>query len=587
MIRFEDVSVTYVGADLPALRHVDLELPEGELSLVVGRTGAGKSTLLRAINGLVPHFTGGHLEGRVTVDGLDTCDHPPRELAHVVGMVGQDPLAGFVTDTVEEELAYGMEQLAVAPDVMRKRVEETLDLLGIAELRRRPLRTLSGGQQQRVAIGSVLTMGPRVLVLDEPTSALDPTAAEEALAAITRLVHDLGITAVVAEHRMERVVQYADRVVLLPGDGVVVSGEPAAVLADSPVAPPVVELGRVAGWSPLPLSVRDARRVAGPLRESLRPGAPSPGISTDRAPGEVTSSPTERVGAGGFTPTERVGAGSFTPTERVGAGDSGRPSASARGPALLARKVVVRYGDVLAVRGVDLTLESGTVTALMGRNGSGKSSLLWALQGSGPRHSGTVEVQGQDPGAVSARVARELVGLVPQSASDLLYLETVDAECGAADEESGRDVGTTRALLDRIAPGIVGDRHPRDLSEGQRLSLVLAVQLVAAPDVLMLDEPTRGLDYRAKDELARIVGELAATGKAVVVATHDVEFVATVAQRAIVMAEGEIVADGTAAEVIGASPMFAPQVAKILGQPWLTVSQVIEARLGILTGGVG
>ncbi|WP_109472594.1 ABC transporter ATP-binding protein [Ornithinimicrobium cavernae] len=545
MIRFEDVTVTYVGAERPALRDVDLELPEGELTLVVGRTGAGKSTLLRAINGLVPHFTGGHLEGRVTVDGLDTRDHPPRELAHVVGMVGQDPLAGFVTDTVEEELAYGMEQLAVPPEVMRKRVEETLDLLGIAELRRRPLRTLSGGQQQRVAIGAVLTMGPRVLVLDEPTSALDPTAAEDALAAITRLVHDLGITAVVAEHRMERVVQYADRVVLLPGDGVVVSGPPAEVLAISPVAPPVVELGRVAGWSPLPLSVRDARRLAGPLRESLRlagaPGAPSP--------------------------------------------DPLRPGAPPREVALEARKVVVRYGDVLAVRGVDLTLERGTVTALMGRNGSGKSSLLWALQGSGPRHAGTVAVQGQDPGTVPAKVARELVGLVPQSASDLLYLETVDAECAAADQESGREAGAARALLDRIAPGIAGDRHPRDLSEGQRLSLVLAVQLVAAPDVLMLDEPTRGLDYGAKDELARIVGELAAAGRAVVVATHDVEFVAHVAERVVVMAEGEIVADGDAAEVIGASPMFAPQVAKVLGPPWLTVSQVVEARLGILTGG--
>ena len=554
MIRFEDVTITYVGADRPALREVNLELPEGELVLVVGRTGAGKSTLLRAINGLVPHFTGGHLEGRVTVDGIDTRDHPPRDLAHVVGMVGQDPLAGFVTDTVEEELAYGMEQLAVPPDVMRKRVEETLDLLGIAELRRRPLRTLSGGQQQRVAIGSVLTMGPRVLVLDEPTSALDPTAAEEALAAITRLVHDLGVTVVVAEHRMERVVQYADRVVLLPGDGVVVSGDPATVLADSPVAPPVVELGRVAGWSPLPLSVRDARRRAAPLRAQLATASPS---STERVKSEDSTPPSASV-----------------PTK---SGHRARGTATA----LAARKVVVRYGDVIAVRAVDLTLEPGTVTALMGRNGSGKSSLLWALQGSGPRHSGTVDVSGHDPGAVSAKAARELVGLVPQSASDLLYLETVDQECAAADEESGATPGAARALLDRIAPGIDGDRHPRDLSEGQRLSLVLAVQLVAAPDVLMLDEPTRGLDYRAKEELAAILTRLAEAGKAVVVASHDVEFVASVAQRAVVMAEGEIVADGTAVEVIGASPMFAPQVAKVLGQPWLTVRQVVEARLGI------
>src|SRR4029079_9918203 len=157
--------------------------------------------------------------GRVTVAGLDTRTHRPREFAGVAGVVLQDPVSGFVTDTVEEELAYGMEQLAVPAAVMRKRVEETLDLLGLAHLRRRPVRSLSGGQQQRVAIGSVLTSHPRVLVLDETPSALDPQAAEEVLAALQRLVHDLGLTVMLAEHRLERVVQYADQVVLIPGHG--------------------------------------------------------------------------------------------------------------------------------------------------------------------------------------------------------------------------------------------------------------------------------------------------------------------------------------------------------------------------------
>ena len=528
MITFEQVSITYAEAAAPVLRDVDLTVTPGELVLVAGRTGSGKSTLLRAVNGLVPHFTGGHLAGRVTVGGVDTRTAPPREFAHLVGMVGQDPLAGFVTDTVEEELAYGMEQLAVPAPVMRKRVEETLDLLGIAELRYRPLRTLSGGQQQRVAIGSVLTANPQVLVLDEPTSALDPTAAEDALAAITRLVHDLGVTVVVAEHRMERVLQYADRLVVLPGDGTVVDGPPAAVVADAPVAPPVVELGRLAGWDPLPLSVRDARRLAGPLRERLpEPPAPAP----------VDTATT----------------------------------------ALAAASVVVRYGDVAAVRGVDLTLAAGTVTALMGRNGSGKSSLLWALQGSGPRSGGTVRVAGADPAALPAAEGRRLVGLVPQSATDLLYLTTVGAECRAADTESASPAGTCRDLLERIAPGIDPAAHPRDLSEGQRLGLVLAIQLTAAPGVVLLDEPTRGLDYGAKARLARIVAGLAADGGCVVVATHDVEFAAVAADRVVVMAEGDIVADGPAAEVIGASPAFAPQVAKVLGPGWLTVDAVRSA----------
>ncbi|CAM3367254.1 ABC transporter ATP-binding protein [Stackebrandtia soli] len=530
MIRFDRVTFRYADAPTPTLRDVTLDLDEGELCLVTGPTGSGKSTLLGAINGLVPRFTGGHLHGRVSVDGRSTEDLPPQEFAALVGVVGQDPLAGFVTDTVEEELAYGMEQLAVRPDVMRKRVEETLDLLGIAELRRRALRTLSGGQQQRVAIGAVLTTHPKVLVLDEPTSALDPTAAEDVLAAIIRLVHDLGTTVVVAEHRLERVLQYADRLVRVHPDGTVGDGDAATMMTDSDVAPPVVRLGRLAGWEPLPLSVRDARRRAAPLREALADVEPP-------------------------------------------LGDTSSSSAL-----LSARHVTVTYGQKVAVRSVDVDLHAGEVVALMGRNGSGKSSLLWAVQGSGPRRSGTVDVGGVDPMRQSPRRARQLVGLVPQTAADLLYLDTVGAECAQSDTESDAAPGTCRSLLDSLLPGIDDRHHPRDLSEGQKLALVLAVQLVAAPNVILLDEPTRGLDYHAKQRFAGIVAELAAGGRAVVVATHDVEFVATAANRVIVMAEGEIVADGPTAEVVVASPAFAPQVAKILApQAWLTVEQVAAA----------
>lgn len=251
MIRFEDVSVTYDGAAEPTVRGVDFEVPEGELVLLVGPSGVGKSTILGAVSGLVPHFTGGTLRGRVTVAGRDTRTHKPRELADVVGTVGQDPLSHFVTDTVEDELAYGMESLGLSPAVMRRRVEETLDLLGLAPLRDRPLATLSGGQQQRVAIGSVLTPHPEVLVLDEPTSALDPAAAEEVLAVLQRLVHDLGTTVLMAEHRLERVIQYADQVALLPAPGEPpLLGTPAGMMAVSPVYPPVVALGRLAGWTP-------------------------------------------------------------------------------------------------------------------------------------------------------------------------------------------------------------------------------------------------------------------------------------------------------------------------------------------------
>ncbi|GAA4422146.1 ABC transporter ATP-binding protein [Actinokineospora soli] len=530
MIRFDGVTIAY--ADAPVLSGVDFEVPEGELCLVVGGTGAGKSTLLRAVNGLVPHFTGGTMSGRVLVDGRSTRDHPPRELADVVGVVGQDPVAGFVTDTVEEELAYSMESLAIPEPVMRKRVEETLDLLGLADLRDRVLTTLSGGQQQRVAIGAALTAHPRVLVLDEPTSALDPGAAEDVLAALHRLVHDLGMTVLIAEHRLERVAQYADTVKWLAGGGAgPVLGDPGRVLADATVAPPVVRLGQLAGWEPPPVSIRDARRKAADLRDRL--------------------------------------------------GEPHRPEPKTGDTLLTAQDVSVRYGSTHAVRSATLTVRAGERVALMGRNGSGKSSFLWALQGTGKRAGGTVDVTGADPATLKPGPRRARVGLVPQRPADLLYLHTVAAECAQADRESTRPAGTCRGILDRLAPGIADDTHPRDLSEGQRLALVLAIALTPAPAVLLLDEPTRGLDYPAKTRLADALRDLADRGHAVVLATHDVEFAAETATRVTVMADGEVVTDGPVADVVTSSPVFASQVAKVLAPlPWLTVAEVRAALEG-------
>ena len=368
MIGWQDVTVRYPEAGRPTLAGTNLEIPEGDLCLVVGPTGSGKSTLLGTINGLVPHFTGGTLEGRVTVAGRDTARHRPRELADLVGYVGQDPLRGFVTDTVEDEVAYGMEQLGIQPVAMRKRVEETLDLMGIAELRRRPLIELSGGQQQRVAIAAVLAAQPRVLVLDEPTSALDPTAAQDVLGAITTLVHEVGLTVVLAEHRLERVMQAADSMIWLPGDGSAEYGSPAEILGRASVIPPLAALARTLGWPAVPLSVREARR---------------------------------RVQASGITLTPPLS-----------------PPPLPRPVALSAQNIEVRYGSITAVREVSLDLHGGTVTAVLGRNGAGKSSLLWALQGA-LSSAGTLTVDGRDPRRLNAAEARRLVTLVPSSLSQM------------------------------------------------------------------------------------------------------------------------------------------------------------------------
>jgi energy-coupling factor transport system ATP-binding protein len=292
-----------------------------------------------------------------------------------------------------------------------------------------------------------------------------------------------------------------------------------------------VHLGRLAGWTPPPLSVRDARRHSATLRQRLPATPPVP----HRA---------------------------------------GRPDAEV---ALTASNIVVRHGPVVAVRGATVELDAGEVVALMGRNGSGKSSLLWALQGAGRRAGGTVRTGGTDPAKVTPVEARRLVGLVPQTATDLLYLDTVGAELDQADHD-GATPGTARLLLDDLVPGISDTEHPRDLSVGQQLALVLAIQLAVTPRVVLLDEPTRGLDYTAKAALVRTLDRLAAHGHAVVVATHDVEFATAAADRVVVMADGDIVTDGPAPTVLTASPTFAPQIAKILAPlPYLTVDQVAAA----------
>ena len=529
MITFDHVTMTYAGASSPTLSAVDLAIDEGDFCVVIGRTGSGKSTLLGAVNGLVPHFTGGTLTGRVAVAGRDTAHHRARDLADVVGHVGQNPITTFVTDRVEDEIAYGMEQLGLATTSMRKRVEETLDLMGIADLRRRPLVKLSGGQQQRVAIAAVLAAQPRVLVLDEPTSALDPTAAQDVLAALTTLVHEVGLTVVLAEHRLERVLQWADTLVWVRGDGGVEQGRPGELLRRCDVVPPLAELSRVLGWDAVPASVREARRRVRAERIVIRTPPP------DSAVGDGT------VGV------------------RVGA-------------------LRVAYGDAVAVNGVSTDLAAGAVTAIMGRNGAGKSSLLWAIQGGTPS-TGSVQASGRDPRGLSPAEARRLVTLVPQDAGDLLYLPTVSRELEQADREAAAVSGTAAAVLRGLGLTLDADAHPRDLSEGQRLGLVLAIQLSASPGVVLLDEPTRGLDYDAKHRLASMLRGLADAGATVVVSTHDVEFAAAATDRVLVMADGDIVADGPTRDICTSSPVFSPQVAKVFAPvPVITASEIVRVR---------
>jgi len=530
MIKFSNVSLIYPNSTTTVLEDLNLEIAEGEMVLVIGPTGSGKSSLLRLINGLVPHHTGGILAGDVSVDGHSTQLVKPGGMAHLIGIVGQNPANGFVADTVEEELAFGMETLNLPPDVMRKRVEEVLDLLSLSPLRDRAIATLSGGEQQRVAIGSALVAHPKVLVLDEPTSALDPIAAEEVLSILHRLVHDLSLTVVIAEHKLERVIQFADRIVHINGVGVAQVGTPEEILMHSPIAPPIVHLARALGLKEIGVSVREMRRMTAEIRDR------------DYVSSEIVTSP--------------LG-------DRI----------------ITVRDLSVAYDGKQALKSVSATISSNEIVAIMGRNGAGKSSLLKSLAGISELSTGSVDVAGQNPQNLKGKERRTSIGFIPQEPSDLLYGQSVQIECEQADKDNQIPSGTTAKILNQLVPGVSATTHPRDLSEGQRLGLVLSIVLSSNPAVLILDEPTRGLDYQAKKELTKILIDFArATNKCVVLATHDVELVAELATRVMFLADGDIVADGSTLEVLLSSPAFAPQVAKVMSpKPWLTVSDVVHA----------
>jgi energy-coupling factor transport system ATP-binding protein len=533
MIDLQGITYTYPGADRPALDHLDLKIAEGEFVLVVGPSGAGKSTFLRCLNGLVPHFYGGQFSGRISVGGRNPLTAEPRGMSDWVGFVLQSPEAQAVADTVEDELAFAMENHNVPPALMRKRIEEVLDQVDIAILRRRRMETLSGGQRQRVAIAAVLTLQPKVLILDEPTSQLDPQAAEEVLTLLQKLNADLGLTILVSEHRLERVVQYADHMLYFPGQGQPpLFGTPDEILREIPLAPPLVSLARRLHWSPLPLTIKAGRTFARDL--DLPPGPP--------VRLEGTGSPTGRI------------------------------------PALAVKNVWFAYNGHDALAGVSCEFKPGQIVALMGRNGSGKTTLLKNMVGLLRPQQGRVEVEGQDTSALKVQAIARKVGYVPQNPDALLFSDTVADEIAFTRRSHGLPAMETDDLLVTLGLSALRSSYPRDLSGGERQRVALAAILAAEPGIVLLDEPTRGLDYAQKKALTGYLRARSREGKTIIMATHDVELVARCADRVIILGEGQIVVDGPTRESMRASMVFSSQISKLFpDQSFLTEDEVLAA----------
>lgn len=437
MIKFENLTFSYRNTDQPVLRRINLEIQRGQIYLVSGATGSGKSTFLKTFNGLAPHFTGGTISGRLLLNDRDVLGLLPHELAELVGYVNQKPEGAFATDTVEEELVFSLEQLGWDQPAMHRRLQELETVFELKEIIQKPLSDLSGGQQQRVAIASALAAGQKLLVLDEPTSALDGLATSNLLKLLFDLAKGHGITIVIAEHRLERVMSIADSVLLVHGDGTIEKQAPNI---------------KSAGW------------------------------------------------------------------EKVG---TALPSSQT---VFAAQRLSKTFDRQIALQPIDVTLTAGSVTAVTGDNGAGKTSLLWEVYRSSKQQGVAVT-------------------MVPQNAADLLFLSTLTEELAEADAANPDCERRTSTRLEHFVGRINPSIHPRDLSAGQQLALVLAIQLGSDASLVILDEPTRGLDFRAKQALATNLSELRDQGKAILIASHDTEFLNAIATTQLHFDHGRLASD--------------------------------------------
>jgi energy-coupling factor transporter ATP-binding protein EcfA2 len=529
LIKLRDFSFTYNGANKPALKNIDVDIIDGEFILITGPSGGGKSTLCRCFNGLVPHFYGGTVSGAVNVQGMDVFNNSPRELAEKVGMVFQDPENQMVTTGVEREIAFGLENLGLPINLISRRIEEALDTVGISSLRFRNHSELSGGQKQKVAIASVLALHPEILVLDEPTSELDPQSAEEVLSLLERLNDELGITIILVEHRLDRLMHLVDRILVVSNGEITVNSTPRKLIDnenyinDGLGLPPIVRLidklrHRGLELDSLPITVKEAR-VA--LQKTTFHTLPVVFSSNGKT------------------------------------GDN----------LLMMEHVWFAYENRVAVRDISLSINSGEFIAVIGRNASGKTTFAKLLNGLLKPDKGKVKVKGIDTRNSTVADLSRSIGYVFQNPNDHLFADTVEAEILLSLLNSDIEKQEIDEAINRILYQFnlveYKNTYPRYLSGGEKQRVALASVLVTRPEIVILDEPTRGMDYQLKQELVSILNNLRLQGTSIIMITHDIEMVAECADRVILLSEGEIVVDDNKRDVLSRALIFSPQINRL------------------------
>ena len=531
LYKVENLTYYYPDAPQPALQNINMVIEEGEFLLVVGGSGSGKSSLARLLAGLLPDFYGGRIGGRVLFKGRDIRHLDRRTLAGEVGIVFQDPEKQLVMTSIEGEIAFSLENLGLPQAEMFRRVAEVLGFFGLTRHKTDFTATLSGGQKQKLALASVLAMQPRVLILDEPTSQLDPAAAEEFFNLVRQLNEEMNYTIVLVEQRLERCFHLADRVVIMER-GQIVNISPPGDSAAWQVAnnfsyiPPVAAFFACLQAPVVPLTVKEGRRLLNKYK--LFP--------------------------------EQEGKQRVMPAGSAGKGPGGRGV-----PAVEVKGLWFTYPNGReALRDINLHIAPGEFVALMGENAAGKTTLLKHLAGLLKPWRGRVLVAGLNPQKVKPRQLARVVGYLSQNPGDYLFQDTVEEElCFTLSNLDLPGAGRIEGMLEKMQLTCCRGNNPRDLSSGERQRVALASVMVQGPQLLLLDEPTRGVDYGLKAVLGKLLRKVAAEGTAVLMVTHDVEFAAEYADRIVMLFDGRIACDGPKHEVLCSSMFYAPQLSRL------------------------
>jgi len=547
MIEFKDFSFYYPNCEIPSLDKINVMIDEGEFLVITGPSGGGKSTFLRSINGLIPNFYGGKISGEVLVKGKNVSKTPTNQMSESVGMVFQDPENQLVSNQVEREIAFGMENLCFPKEIMKKRIEESLDAVNISRLRDKTIHELSGGQKQKVAIASALATHPEILLLDEPTSELDPGSAESVLNVIEKINDELGLTIILVEHRLERVIHHVDRMLMIDSGKILYDGSPRKLKSNNVKdwkvgMPPVTRLAmnfqKEIVNNGIPLTVKEARL-------SLK---------------EVLTNPKNTVAWEKKESSKRV--------------------------TLSMDKVFFSYdGEKDVLKDISFNVFEGDMIALMGKNASGKTTLVKLMNGLIKPRKGKILLFGKKISDYPLEELIQKVGIVFQDPNLHLFNDTVQKEV----EFVLRNLKVDENLIKKKTEGILKyfkiyqykNSYPHDLSGGERQRVALASVLVSDPEILILDEPTRGMDYYLKRELISYLREKA---KTVIMITHDIETAAEFSNRVILLSEGKIISDGNKSDVLSKALLFSPQINRLI-QPYvkfgipddtLTVEEALE-----------